>query len=157
MAGCPSYRDELNEVRHEREDPTIGITARASVSRSGRIHRVFLTFSEVEFVDRPFVHSSMSTWAFIPPNPNALTAARLGEADTAINTLLMDTPKNSYLINGHNYKDQYLPIYLPGNGSLLATVAMMAAGWDGAPAIHAPGFPQDGTWTVSWEGLRRIP
>jgi hypothetical protein len=87
----------------------------------------------------------------------AMTAARLGEADIAINTLLMDSPKNRYLVNGHNYKDQYLPIYLPGNGSLLATVAMMAAGWDGAPAIHAPGFPQDGTWTVSWEGLRRIP
>ncbi len=31
---------------------------------------------------------------------------------------------------------------------------MMAAGWDGAPVRNAPGFPDDGTGTVRWEGLR---
>jgi len=36
-------------------------------------------------------------------------------------------------------------------------VAMMAAGWDGAPARPAPGFPADGRWQVRWEGLRRMP
>jgi hypothetical protein len=30
---------------------------------------------------------------------------------------------------------------------------MMAAGWQGAPASHAPGFPSDGAWTVRREGL----
>ena len=40
---------------------------------------------------------------------------------------------------------------------LLAAVAMMAAGWDGAPDRHAPGFPSDGSWSVRWEGLRRMP
>ena len=34
---------------------------------------------------------------------------------------------------------------------------MMAAGWDGAPDGDAPGFPRDGSWTVRWEGLRRMP
>jgi hypothetical protein len=34
---------------------------------------------------------------------------------------------------------------------------MMAAGWDGAPDIPAPGFPKDGRWTVRWEGLSRLP
>jgi hypothetical protein len=33
----------------------------------------------------------------------------------------------------------------------------MAAGWDAAPALHAPGFPQDGTWHVRWEGLNKMP
>jgi len=33
--------------------------------------------------------------------------------------------------------------------------AMMAAGWDGAPARHAPGFPSGGQWVVRWEGLRK--
>ena len=47
--------------------------------------------------------------------------------------------------------------YLPGNGGLLYAVAMMAAGWDGAPTNHAPGFPSDGTWNVRWEGLKRAP
>ncbi len=44
--------------------------------------------------------------------------------------------------------------YFPGNGGLLYAVAMMAAGWDGAPAGDAPGFPEKG-WVVRSEGLRR--
>ena len=44
--------------------------------------------------------------------------------------------------------------YLPGNGGLLYAVAMMAAGWDGAPENPAPGFPNNGSWTVRWEGLK---
>jgi hypothetical protein len=35
-------------------------------------------------------------------------------------------------------------------------IAMMAAGWDGAPDRPAPGFPDDGTWTVRAEGLQRL-
>lgn len=85
----------------------------------------------------------------------AMTAARLGRPETAVDTLLMETPKNTYLPNGHNpqrpRKD--LPLYLPGNGGLLTAVATMAAGWDGCPDLHAPGFPADGKWKVSWEGL----
>jgi len=29
----------------------------------------------------------------------------------------------------------------------------MAVGWRDAPGKHAPGFPQDGKWTVRWENL----
>jgi hypothetical protein len=36
-------------------------------------------------------------------------------------------------------------------------IAMTAAGWDGAPDAHAPGFPRDGRWVVRWEGLQRLP
>lgn len=87
----------------------------------------------------------------------AMTAARVGEPGIAIDALLMKTQKNTYLVNGHNYQDPRLTVYLPGNGGLLTAVAMMAAGWDGAPAVHAPGFPQDGRWVVRVEGLRRMP
>lgn len=87
----------------------------------------------------------------------AMTAARVGEPGIAIDALLMDTQKNIYLANGHNHQDARLTVYLPGNGGLLTAVAMMAAGWDGAPDVPAPGFPKDGRWTVRWEGLRPLP
>jgi hypothetical protein len=85
-----------------------------------------------------------------------MTAARVGEPGIAIDALLMKTQKNTYLTNGHNFQDDRLTVYLPGNGGLLAATAMMAAGWDGAPEAHAPGFPRDG-WVVRWEGLQRMP
>jgi hypothetical protein len=96
------------------------------------------------------------TWGWDYPM-TAMTAARVGEPETAIDALLMDVPKNRYLANGHNHQDDRLPIYLPGNGGVLSAVAMMAAGWDGAPNRDAPGFPDNGKWQVKWEGLKRMP
>jgi hypothetical protein len=86
-----------------------------------------------------------------------MTAARCGEPELAVDALLMDVPKNRYLNNGHNYQQVILPAYLPGNGGLLTAVAMMAAGWNGAPTIKAPGFPRNGKWIVKYEGLRPLP
>lgn len=91
------------------------------------------------------------TWGWDYPMV-AMNAARLGRPEIAIDALLMDVQKNRYLNNGHNYQDDNLPLYLPGNGGLLTTVAMMAAGWEGAPDKHAPGFPEEG-WVVKHEGL----
>ena len=96
------------------------------------------------------------TWGWDYPLV-AMTAARVGRPDIAVDVLLMDVPKNTYLKNGHNWQSGRLPLYLPGNGGLLTAVAMMAAGWDGAPDIHAPGFPQEGSWNVKYEGLQRLP
>jgi len=96
------------------------------------------------------------TWGWDYPML-AMTAARLGEPQRAVNALLLDTPKNVYRLNGHNYQRPNLPVYLPGNGALLYAVAMMAAGWDGGPDRRAPGFPQDGSWVVRYEGLRKAP
>jgi hypothetical protein len=84
-------------------------------------------------------------------------AARLGEPECAVDALLLDTPKNHFGRNGHNYQRPGLTIYLPGNGGLLYAAAMMAAGWDGAPNKPAPGFPDNGQWQVRYEGLRRAP
>jgi hypothetical protein len=97
-----------------------------------------------------------STWGWDFPLM-AMTAARLGAPDLAVDALLMDVQKNTYLNNGHNLQNERLPIYLPGNGGLLMAVDMMAAGWDEAPDVHAPGFPNDGTWKVTYEGLQRLP
>jgi len=88
----------------------------------------------------------------------AMTAARLGEPKKAVDILLKsDSPNNRYTANGHNPQRGDLPVYLPGNGALLAAVAMMAAGWDGAPSHDAPGFPHDGSWVVRSEGLHPLP
>ena len=92
------------------------------------------------------------TWGWDYPL-TAMTAARLGEARIAIDALLMNTEKNRYLPNGHNWQRPNLPCYLPGNGGLLYAIAMMAGGWQGAPKKHAPGFPDDGSWNVRAENL----
>jgi hypothetical protein len=87
----------------------------------------------------------------------AMCAARVGRPDLAIDALLIDSVKNKYLPNGHVYQRDNLTLYLPGNGGLLSAVAMMAAGWDGAPpGVNAPGFPREG-WQVRWEGLKPMP
>ena len=87
----------------------------------------------------------------------AMAAARLGQPETALKALLINTQKNTYLKNGHNFQtSDRLRIYLPGNGALLTAVAMMCAGWDGCPQVNNPGFPQDGKWNVRWEGLQRM-
>lgn len=95
-----------------------------------------------------------STWGWDYP-VMAMTAARLDDPETAVNALLQETGKNTALPNGHNRQTDSLPVYLPGNGGLLAAAALMAAGWDHGPDRHAPGFPAD--WTVAWEGLVAAP
>jgi hypothetical protein len=96
------------------------------------------------------------TWGWDYPML-AMTAARLGEPERAVDALLLDTPKNHYGINGHVYQRPGLTIYLPANGGLLYAVALMAAGWDGAPHRNAPGFPDNGQWNVHWENLQVAP
>jgi protein-glucosylgalactosylhydroxylysine glucosidase len=86
----------------------------------------------------------------------AMTATRLGLPDRAIDALLMPVQKNTYLVDGHNYQDDRLRLYLPGNGGLLAAVALMCAGYDGCTRIN-PGIPQNGKWKVRWEGLQKMP
>ena len=88
----------------------------------------------------------------------AMTAARLGLPEVAVDVLLMDSPKNTYLVSGHNRQGEEgkLPVYLPGNGGLLLAVALMVAGWDGCER-KTPGFPDNGDWHVQWEGLSPLP
>lgn len=95
------------------------------------------------------------TWGWDFPM-TAMTATRLGLPEKAIDALLMPVQTNTYLNNGHNYQDDRLTIYLPGNGGLLAAIAMMCAGYDGCKTIN-PGIPKNGKWKVRWEGLKKMP
>jgi len=95
------------------------------------------------------------TWGWDFPM-TAMTATRLGMPDKAIDALLMPMQTNTYLNNGHNYQDNRLTIYLPGNGGLLAAMAMMCAGYEGCKTID-PGIPKNGKWKVRWEGLKKMP
>jgi hypothetical protein len=87
----------------------------------------------------------------------AMTAARLGEPEKAVDVLLSDRPNNHYSLNGHCPQNNGLVLYLPANGALLAAVGLMAGGWDGAPPGPAPGFPRNGGWHVQAEGFQRLP
>ena len=85
----------------------------------------------------------------------AMCCAKLDLPALAVEILLMDKPKNTFAVNGHNSQAdrEDLPLYLPGNGGLLLAVAMMAAGWDNDEGIPAPGFPKDGSWVVEIEDI----
>ncbi|MES2649521.1 MAG: hypothetical protein V4717_21770 [Bacteroidota bacterium] len=95
------------------------------------------------------------TWGWDFPMV-AMAATRLGQPEKAIDALMMPIRTNTYLPNGHNYQDERLTIYLPGNGGLLASVALMCAGYDGCQVIN-PGFPKNGKWKVRWEGFVKMP
>ena len=94
-----------------------------------------------------------STWGWDFPWL-AMASARAGKPKAAVDALMMNNSKNDYNACGIN-KGGNAAVYLPGNGGLLYAVAMMAAGWDGAPDKHAPGFPDDGSWVVRHEGLMK--
>ncbi len=95
------------------------------------------------------------TWGWDFPL-TAMTTTRLAMPDKTIDALLMNITTNRYLVNGHNYQDERLRIYLPGNGGLLTAAAMMCAGYDGS-TIKEPGIPKNGKWKVQWEGLNSMP
>jgi hypothetical protein len=93
------------------------------------------------------------TWGWDYPM-TAMCAVRLGNGEKAVDALLKMVQKNTYLNNGHNYQNSRLRVYLPGNGGLLTTIALMCAGWDGNTKTNV-GFPKD--WNVKWEGLLPLP
>jgi hypothetical protein len=74
--------------------------------------------------------------------------------EQAVDALLMPVQKNTYLKNGHNFQDDRLTIYLPGNGGILSAVAMMCTGVDGSE--EGIGFPKNKNWNLRWEGLYKM-
>lgn len=125
---------------------------------------VFGMLPPVAGVDRETAHRTVRkvwgawdwnrTWGWDLPWM-AMAAARVGEPSMAVEALLKESARNGFDRIGINTGGP-CP-YLPGNGGLLYAVAMMAAGWDGCPDRPAPGFPDNGNWTVKWEGLKRAP
>jgi len=101
--------------------------------------------------------ASFVSWSM---GKGALTAARLGDQQTAIDIICNDTPAARFNKSGYVPRPKEglnCPAYLPVNSSFLAAVALMAGGWDDAPDIIAPGFPQDGTWNVKAENILKLP
>jgi hypothetical protein len=86
-----------------------------------------------------------STWGWDFPML-AMSAASVGKSEQAIDFLMRDVPKNRYLLNGHNYQDTRLAIYLPGNGGLLTAVAAMCV---------KKQFPDNGKWKIKYENLNK--
>lgn len=85
------------------------------------------------------------TWGWDFPMVS-MTATRLGLKEKALDALLMPIKTNTYLKNGHNFQDQRLTIYLPGNGGFLTALALMAT---------SDGFPEG--WKVKTENLSAMP
>jgi len=85
----------------------------------------------------------------------AMTAARLGLKEKAVEALMMEAQKNHYRMNGHNAQipKTELPLYLPGNGSLLLATAMMA-GRDKQGSGFL-GYPDQ--WNIEVEGIFPYP
>lgn len=96
-----------------------------------------------------------SVWGWDFPMA-AMTAARIGAPDKAINMLLNASPKNSFDSHGLVGGGNPYP-YIPTNGALLYAIAFMTAGWDGDGGKPEPGFPAGGSWIVRWEDLKKAP
>jgi hypothetical protein len=79
----------------------------------------------------------------------------LHHINTSVNMPVL-TPPALQWANGHDYETPSLPVYLPGNGGLLSSVAMMAGGFiggDGKPT--RVGFPE--SWNARSEGFKAYP
>jgi hypothetical protein len=104
--------------------------------------------------------NGLDRWLSWQMGQGALTAARLGEPATAI-TILSNTSAPARVMPSGYVRRPRDPdgavAYLPVNSAFLCAIGLMAGGWDGAPPGSAPGFPQDGKWTVRAEGLMPLP
>jgi hypothetical protein len=136
--------------RYKTDHPAV-LGAYASIPRSNQLDTAVMmnTFNLVWKV-----WQWKETWGWDFPL-TAMTATRLHIPEKVIEALFMPIQTNTYLVNGHNYQDERLTIYLPGNGGLLSAVALMCAGSDDDKTMN-PGFPATG-WKVKWEGLKKMP
>jgi hypothetical protein len=128
---CPQTFTERNRD-HPSMLGALGVLPGTKVDRETMRRTLHKVFAEWNWAD---------TWGWDFPMA-AMAAASLGERERAIDALLMDTPKNTWLANGHNWQRANLPLYLPGNGGLLLATAHMA---------RTSAFPP--SWKARWEGL----
>ena len=128
---CPQTFTERNRD-HPSMLGALGILPGKKVDRETMRRTLRKVFAEWNWAD---------TWGWDFPMV-AMTAASLNEAALAIDALAMDTPKNTWLPNGHNWQRANLPLYLPGNGGLLLAIAHM---------VRENAFPKN--WNVRHEGF----
>jgi hypothetical protein len=128
---CPQTFTERNRD-HPSMLGALGVLPGRKVDRETMRRTLRKVFAEWKWAD---------TWGWDFPMV-AMTAASLKEPALAIDTLAMDTPKNTWLPNGHNWQRANLPLYLPGNGGLLLAIAHM---------VRENAFPKN--WNVRHEGF----
>jgi hypothetical protein len=129
----------------------LGFMPKVDIVDTETVRRTFQTVTRRNGIER---------WVSWSMGQGAMTAARLGDAESAVTILTSRSPAARFMNNGHVRRPKEpdgCPAYLPVNASLLAAVGLMAGGWDGAPDGTAPGFPKDGRWTVRAEGFNRMP
>ena len=143
--------DSYTNPEYRTDHPAI-FGALGMMPQTGQVDTVIMK-NTFDWIDKNW--SWNDTWGWDFPL-TAMTATRLNMSEKAIDALLMPIKTNTYLVNGHNYQDDRLRIYLPGNGGLLAAIAMMVGGYDGAGS-NMPGIPKNGKWKVRWEGLKKMP
>ncbi|HKA00197.1 MAG TPA: hypothetical protein VKE70_26985 [Candidatus Solibacter sp.] len=131
---CPQTFTERNRD-HPSMLGALGVLPGRKVDRETMRRTLKRVFAEWKWED---------TWGWDFPMV-AMTAASLGERKLAIDVLMMKTPKNTWLPNGHNYQRPNLPCYLPGNGGLLLAIAHM---------VRAKSFPKE--WRVRAEGFAAL-
>jgi hypothetical protein len=129
-----SYTNEKNLTDHPSVLGAFGMLPATALLDTATMHRTLDTVLNRWQWDK--------TWGWDFPMV-AMTATRLGLPEQAVNALLMPVRTNTYLVNGHNYQDGRLRLYLPGNGGVLSAVALMCT--EGV-------FPKG--WKVRWEGLK---
>lgn len=146
-----SATDSYTNVEYKTDHPSV-LAALGVMPSTGQVNNTIMQ-NTFDWIWKEWTWRD--TWGWDFPMA-AMTATRLGMPDKAIDALLMAIQTNTYLVNGHNYQDERLRIYMPGNGGLLTAIAMMVAGYDGAKE-PMPGIPKNGQWKVKWEGLHRMP
>lgn len=143
---CPETFEQVN-IDHPSMLCAYGLLNSARIDRQTMSRTLDRVLNEWDY-------RSMWGWDF---GVIAMTATLLGRPETAVEILLKASEKNTYVASGHNRQISRndLPLYLPGNGSLLLAAAMMAAGYQGCEKF-APGFPDDGSWKVEFEDIRPL-
>jgi len=118
-----------------------------------RVDRLVIEKTLEEVCDK-WNYETMWGWDFAIM---AMTAIRLGKPELAMKLLLKDTYKNCYMENGNNYQllRDDLPLYMPGNGSILLAAALAIAGYKGSEEL--PGIPKNGCWRIKYENINKLP
>jgi hypothetical protein len=132
---CPQTYTERNRD-HPSMLGALGVLPGRKVDRETMRRTLKKVFAEWRWED---------TWGWDFPMA-AMTAASLKEPSLAIDALFVESPKNTWLPNGHNWQRANLPLYLPGNGGLLLAVAHM---------VREGAFPKN--WSVRAEGFSALP
>ncbi len=131
-----SYTNEKMLIDHPSVLGAFGMLPKTPLLDTATMHRTFDKIWKTWHWEH--------TWGWDFPM-TAMTATRLHLPEKAIDALLMPIQTNTYLPNGHNYQNERLRLYLPGNGGVLSAVALMCT---------EGGFPAG--WKVKWEGLKEI-